>query len=566
VTVSSCPRCGIELTAASSTDNLCAACLLTTALSTDADTQDDDADVSTLAPGSSFGPFRIIRLLGKGGMATVYEAHDAQLDRATAVKVLPPEFLHDTAFAKRFEREARLIASLEHPNIVPIYATGIDDDTPWMSMRLLAGGSMGDLIAEGRPEPRQSVQMLREVAAALDYAHAHGIVHRDIKPTNVLLDGSGHVCVGDFGLAVMLEGSGALTRPGLLAGTPQYMAPEQALGKTADHRCDIYSLGIVAYEMFVGATPYNSGSPIAILLQHVNEPLPQPPSELVPRSIMRTIEKAVAKDPRERWASATAFIDALETAVGGARSDSDGRFVASREHRFTSKGAIAATLFAAAAAIGWLALRAPSGGPQSAPASIALPAAVSPSGVAPSFLPPESMTPSTAGATERPRAAARAPQAPAPAGPSQRADPRPPEPAPSHQITSSEPPLSSPSPAPASEVPSAAPAEAPTPEAPSSPAAISPVADIITAPVRIRTVNPDYPDVARAAQLEGDVILQAVVMPDGKVKDVTLLRSVHPLLDDAARKAVIQYEYTPGRRNGVPEPANVRIIVSFRMR
>src|SRR5207244_8535500 len=143
-------------------------------------------------------------------------------------------------------------------------------------------------------DPRQIVRLLRAVASALDYAHAHGVVHRDIKPTNILLDGAGGVCVGDFGLAYMLEVSPRVTRSGLLAGTPQYMAPEQALGKAADHRCDIYSLAMVAYEMFAGVTPFTADSPVAILMKHVNDALPAPHERVLSRTRLRLMHSGTA--------------------------------------------------------------------------------------------------------------------------------------------------------------------------------------------------------------------------------------------------------------------------------
>src|SRR5262245_29539907 len=175
-------------------------------------------------------------------MATVYEAYDPSLERSIALKVLPPEFLHEQAFARRFRREAKVIARLEHPNIVPIYASGIDEGIPWMSMRLLTGGSLGARLDRSRLPIGQSLQILRKVADALDYAHARGIVHRDIKPTNILLDGPEHVCVADFGLAYIRDFNLQLSRSTTIAGTPHYMAPEHGLGKDIDHRSDIYSV------------------------------------------------------------------------------------------------------------------------------------------------------------------------------------------------------------------------------------------------------------------------------------------------------------------------------------
>jgi serine/threonine-protein kinase len=261
--------------------------------------EEDEQDL-TLAPGTVLGPFRIVKLLGRGGMAEVYEPEEPKLERAVALKVLPPSFLHDVGFARRFEQEARAVARLEHPNVVPIYASGIDEGMPWMSMRLLAGGNLGATIARRRLTCREAVQMLRDSASALDYAHSRGIVHGDVKPTNLLLDSAGRISVGDFGLARILDDGPPMTRAGLLAGTPEYMAPELACGAAVDHRCDIYSLGIVAYELFVGEAPFTAASPMAVLLKHVHEDLPEPPAGAVSKGAMQAIRKATAKEPADR--------------------------------------------------------------------------------------------------------------------------------------------------------------------------------------------------------------------------------------------------------------------------
>ena len=597
MTVSCCPRCGANLSSGAAAADLCARCLLGTAMFDDPDTDGP----TTLAPGTALGAFRIVRLLGRGGMAAVYEAEDTRLERIVALKTLPPEFLHDETFARRFEHEARVVASLDHPHIVPIYATGIDEGTPWMSMPLLTGGNVGVLIEHGRPADVDTRRMLRQVAFALDYAHARGIVHRDIKPTNLLIDGKGRVAVGDFGLARILDGDRRVTRTGLLAGTPHYMAPEQALGKPLDHRCDIYSLGIVAYELFAGVVPFTADSPVAVLLKHVNDVLPDPPAGVISQHAMRAIKGATTKDPAERWPSAAAFVDALENQDGVAsvstgQSDTPeqpevGR-TSARRRRMT---ALAGGALVAASLVFWFLARDQTpparvgNQPLSAPASSGTqPASTSvPQELLPTTVPPEP-TPARPSTPEPTR-----PGTPEPAGPST------PEPARASAgvflSCPGAPPLIAPaplapsvsidrglSPTPSSPRPSSiddsGPPAAADPRAPelltralaatstTSATSATTVADVITAPVLVRKITPEYPSVAKAAQIEGDVQLRAVVGPDGTVSDVAIVRSVHPLLDEAARNAVRRYEYTPGRRNGNPESTPIRITVSFILR
>jgi hypothetical protein len=254
-------------------------------------------------------------------MASVYRAYEAKLDRYVALKVLPREFLHDPNFAQRFRDEARLVARLEHPNIIPIYAYDIDEalGIPWMAMRLVPSGSLSELIKRERLPLARSVAILRGVAEALDYAHAKGVVHRDVKPQNVLLDEAGRVYLADFGIGKMLESSGGLTGTGMIVGTPQYMAPEQAATSKVGRSADIYALGIVAYELFTGRVPFAADTPLAVMMKHVQEPLPLPPPELVPEPLLRALLKATSKKPEDRWPGASAFVAALAAGLGEPR-------------------------------------------------------------------------------------------------------------------------------------------------------------------------------------------------------------------------------------------------------
>jgi len=276
-----------------------------------------DSRQMALAAGSNLGPYRIIEPVGRGGMASVFKAYEPSLDRYVALKVLPPEFLHDPSFAERFRREAQTIARLEHPQIIPIFAYDIDAETgtPWMAMRLISGGSLSQRIKQGRLAPSESARILKDVAEALDYAHAAGVIHRDVKPQNVLLDDAGRVYLADFGIAKMVESTAHMTQTGMITGTPQYMAPEQALGKPIDKSIDIYALGIVAYELFTGRVPFSADTPVAVLMKQASEPMPLPPVSEVQEDVTRAILRATAKDPAARWASASAFARAVTNAT-----------------------------------------------------------------------------------------------------------------------------------------------------------------------------------------------------------------------------------------------------------
>ena len=254
--------------------------------------------------------------IGRGGMSVVYRARDRRLNRPVAIKVLPPELAHDPAIRTRFTREAQTSAQLSHAHIVPIYDVGEVDGLAYFVMAIVTGGNLAALLMR---EPRQPVEEVRrllcEIADALTYAHLRGVIHRDIKPDNILLDESnGRAIVTDFGIARAIEASTRLTVTGIAVGTPAYMSPEQAVGdREIDGRSDVYSLGVLGYQMLTGRLPFNAGNSLALLLKHVSEP-PRPISELrpdTPKALRETIERALMKSPEDRWPSAAAMRDAL---------------------------------------------------------------------------------------------------------------------------------------------------------------------------------------------------------------------------------------------------------------
>jgi ligand-binding sensor domain-containing protein/tRNA A-37 threonylcarbamoyl transferase component Bud32 len=266
--------------------------------------------------GRNLGPYVLLEQLGAGGMATVYKAYQPAMDRYVAVKVLPHHMASDAAFRERFGREARTIARLEHRFILPVYDVLEADGIPFLVMRYTTGGTLRDLLAAGRTPFPRALTLVAQVAEALAYAHAEGVVHRDIKPANILLDRDGSALLADFGIAKIVAGASDLTADGALIGTPLYMAPEQAQGRPADARTDIYALGVVLYELVAGRRPYEAETPLAVALMHIHDPLPLPRSlnPAIPEALERVILQALAKRPEDRFQSAGAMVEALRLA------------------------------------------------------------------------------------------------------------------------------------------------------------------------------------------------------------------------------------------------------------
>ena len=262
--------------------------------------------------GSVFAGYTVVSRLGRGGMATVYRVREPGIDRLVALKVLPEQLVDEEQFSARFKQEARLIGSLDHPNIIPLYRYGITDDIPWMALRYVDGGDFAARLA-ARPLPLpEGLSILRGVAAALDYAHQMGVIHRDLKPQNILLTHHG-AYLADFGVAKMLEGTtGANTAAGDILGSPSYMAPEQAQGLRLGPYTDVYALAVICFQWLTGALPFDADTPHAILLKHIKEPLPTEALGLVAPNVAAVLERGLAKQPELRFQSASALIDALE--------------------------------------------------------------------------------------------------------------------------------------------------------------------------------------------------------------------------------------------------------------
>jgi eukaryotic-like serine/threonine-protein kinase len=264
--------------------------------------------------------YSISRTLGSGGMARVYLAHDEILDRDVALKVLREQFAEDGEFVERFKREAQNAAALSHPNIVQVYDRGkARDDVSYIAMEYVPGGTLKERISWSGPlDPGVAASIALQIAEALNAAHERGVVHRDIKPQNVLLTATGDAKVADFGIARAASAT-TISQRSVVLGTASYMSPEQAMGEPVGPASDLYSLGVVLYEMLTGELPYTAESPVAVSMKHVNEP-PRPPKEVnprIPEGVNALVVKLLAKDPEDRYAGATELVEDLRRVRDG---------------------------------------------------------------------------------------------------------------------------------------------------------------------------------------------------------------------------------------------------------
>ena len=265
------------------------------------------------------GRYAVADLLGAGGMAAVFRAQDLALERTVAIKVLPPDLSHDVRLVSRFHQEAKIAAKLDHPNIIPIYRVESESGLNYFVMKFVAGRSLDELLAPGQPvDVSFTMRVIAEAAAALGHAHQRGVVHRDVKPANIMLDADERVILTDFGISKAIESTSGLTRTGIIVGTPDYMAPEQAMGVAVDGRADQYALACVGYHMLTGELPFPGDFAHSVLHRHIYEEVdPIAARRLdVPRAMTGALERALAKKPEDRFASMEEFAAALEGGEG----------------------------------------------------------------------------------------------------------------------------------------------------------------------------------------------------------------------------------------------------------
>ncbi|WP_441248462.1 serine/threonine-protein kinase [Kitasatospora sp. McL0602] len=276
--------------------------------------------------GQQLATYRLGRVLGRGGMAVVYQAEDLRLGRTVAVKLLAPELARNDVFRRRFAGESRIAAAIDHPHIVPVYDAGEADGILYIAMRYVSGRDLRALLDDqGLLSLHQTIRITAQVASALDAAHAHGLVHRDVKPGNILVaegtdrDHPEHVYLTDFGLTKKSLSLSGLTTVGQFVGTVDYVAPEQIAGKPVDGRCDVYSLACVAYEELTGAPPFRREDDLAQLWAHLHEPAPAVSGlrPELPRQLDAVFAQALGKDPEERYASCLGFVAALRAVDEG---------------------------------------------------------------------------------------------------------------------------------------------------------------------------------------------------------------------------------------------------------
>ncbi|HEU5369870.1 MAG TPA: serine/threonine-protein kinase, partial [Ktedonobacterales bacterium] len=270
--------------------------------------------------GTNVGPYEIRALLGAGGMGQVYRAHDPRLERDVAIKVLSASLAQEPGYLERFRREARAVARLNHPNVVQVYDFGEQGDLTYLVMPLISGGTLREYLAHRQVLPlAEALAITEQVATALQYAHERGLVHRDVKPANILMTAEGRALLSDFGIVRLVQkedNATTLTHMGAFVGSPEYAAPEMILGKPVDQRVDVYALGVILFQMLTGRMPFAGATPVVLMMMQAQQPPPAPRSlnPDIPPAVEAVILKALAKTPEERFQTAAELLAALRAA------------------------------------------------------------------------------------------------------------------------------------------------------------------------------------------------------------------------------------------------------------
>ncbi len=531
--------------------------------------------------GALLGRYRLLEKAGVGGMSEVWKAEDTTLHRTVAVKVILTPIADDASYRERFLREARLVASLEHPNVLPVYDFGTEMmegvELSFLVMPLVPGGSLRGKISGPMPF-EVAVEWLQAVAAALDHAHSKGILHRDVKPGNVLLDAQERPLLADFGLARSYGSTSGLTQAGITLGTPLYMAPEQALGLPLDGRADQYALAVVAYEVLTGVAPFHADTPALLFRQHAAVP-PPPAASIVPdipAAADTVLARALAKSPGDRFPSCSDFVEALAAALGVPLAKTSGSRIAPRAPRATA-------VSPAPPASDWEAETAPTGKkaiPGRRPIRLRI-LLVPAAGIAALVLvallvlrlgPKQVPLPPTPSPAVSPTAP---PPAPAPQEPT-------PAPLPSSPAATSEKPVASHRPprprtavraSPtvseeetrraleaarqeeearrrAEEAAAAAARQAATPAVREGD--LLELSQVDSPPAVASSVTPEVTAMARTLKVGGTVLLRVLVNEKGRSEAVEILRDTRPNvgLGESARDAVLKWTWTPARKDG----------------
>src|SRR5262245_44936534 len=326
---SDCPRCGNSFPRSQvegEFSGICPNCLAGLMTTDPGDTEPNlrtnnaKVPIETIRPplkaGASFKGLEVVEALGQGGMGVVYKARQQSLNRLVALKLLNPQLATSEEFVARFEREAKVLASLNHPNVVQVFDFGKEDGLLYLVMEHVDGPTLEEVMKK-KQDPARFLAAVRDVARGLEKVHQAGLVHRDVKPSNILIAKDGTAKISDFGLAIETEGSQKLTQSGMFVGTPHYVSPEHAQGKKVDGRSDLYSLGVILFEGYAGRPPFQAPSATALLLKHVNEPPPAlyklaPQS---PRAVQEIVRKLLAKNPAARHDTAASLVRDLDRGI-----------------------------------------------------------------------------------------------------------------------------------------------------------------------------------------------------------------------------------------------------------